>query len=82
MVMDRQVFEQEADRLLQAAEREGVTLRLLGAIAFRRRCATYGFLQDRLGRKFTDIDFAAYGRDADRIRALLPNLGVVEARAH
>jgi hypothetical protein len=80
-VVDRHVFEEEADRLLQAADREGVTLRLLGAVAFRRRCATYGYLQDHLGRKFTDIDFAAYGRDADRIRALFPTLGYVEDRA-
>ena len=75
------MFEEEADRLLQAAEREGVTLRLLGAVAFRRHCSSFGHLQDRLGRKFTDIDFAGYGREAERLRALFRTLGYAEDSA-
>ena len=81
MLVDRQVFEKEADRILQSADREGVTLRLLGAVAFRRHCGTYGHLQDRLGRKFTDIDFAGYGKQADRTRALMRTLRYQEDTA-
>jgi hypothetical protein len=81
VVMDRQVFEEEADRILQSADREDVMLRLLGAVAFRRHCGTYGHLQDRLGRTFTDIDFAGYGKQAGRISALMRALGYQEDSA-
>jgi hypothetical protein len=68
VAIDRGTFEAEADRLMESASSESVTLRLLGALAFRRRCPTYGRLQDQLGRAYTDIDFAGYGREVDGIR--------------
>ncbi len=76
--MDREAFEAEGDRLLTAARQEGVTLRLLGALAFARRCPRHAHLQDRLGRQYTDIDFAAYGREAERVRRLLAREGYAE----
>jgi hypothetical protein len=68
IAIDRGTFEAEADRIMEAAAGKGVTLRLLGALAFRRRCPTYGRLQDQLGRGYTDIDFAGYGREVAGIR--------------
>ena len=53
-------------------------MRLLGAVAFARRCPNHAHLRERLGRQYTDIDFAAYGRDADRIRAMLADAGYVD----
>jgi hypothetical protein len=76
--MDRAAFEAEADRLLALAREEGITLRLVGALAFARRCPGHVTLQERLGRHYTDIDFAAYGRDADRLRGLLARAGYVD----
>jgi hypothetical protein len=73
--VDRAAFEAEADRILALARDEDVVLRLVGALAFARRCPGHARLQEALGRAYTDIDFAAYGRDADRIRALLARLG-------
>jgi len=77
-VLSREEFEGEADRLLGAARDAGVTLRLLGALAFRRHCPAYGSLQDRLQRHYTDIDFAGYGREAERIRSLFRELSYQE----
>jgi hypothetical protein len=57
------------------ARESGVTLRLLGAVAFARRSPNHAYLRERLGRHFTDIDFAAYGRDAERVRTLLKDAG-------
>ena len=57
------------------ARESGVTLRLLGAVAFARRCPNHAYLRERLGRHFTDIDFAAYGREAERIRHLFAGAG-------
>jgi hypothetical protein len=73
--LERAEFEAEADRLLSLAREAGVILRLLGAVAFARRCPNHAYLRERLGRHYTDIDFAAYGRDADRIRAILAAAG-------
>ncbi|HXF36695.1 MAG TPA: hypothetical protein VNO17_05870 [Actinomycetota bacterium] len=78
--MDRAAFEAEGDRLVEAARAEGIVLRIVGALAFAKHCPRYRYLQDALGRAYTDIDFAAYGRDAERIRGLLAREGYVEDR--
>ncbi len=51
---------------------------MLGAVAFARRCPNHARLRERLGRHYTDIDFAAYGREADRIREMLAGAGYVD----
>jgi hypothetical protein len=76
--VDKQAFEAEGDRLLAAASDEGVVLRLLGALAFAKRCPGHVRLQVRLGREYTDIDYAGYGRQADAIRGLLSREGYAE----
>jgi hypothetical protein len=76
--LEKAEFEAEADRLLSAAREQGVVLRLLGAVAFAKRCPGHAFLQERLGREYTDIDFAAYGKQADEIRTFLGSHGYVD----
>jgi hypothetical protein len=76
--VDKTAFEEEAERLLEAAAAAGVTLRILGALAFRRRCPRSAHLHELLGRTYTDIDFAGYGRQAGPIRAVLSGEGYVE----
>jgi hypothetical protein len=76
--VDRQAFEAEGDRLVAAANAEGVALRLLGALAFAKRCPRHAYLQETLKRVYTDIDFAAYGRQVKQVRALLAREGFVE----
>ena len=64
--------------MLSLAREAGITLRLLGAVAFARRCPDHAFLRERLGRHYTDIDFAAYGRQARAIRAMFAEAGYAE----
>jgi hypothetical protein len=78
VALEKAEFEAEADRLLALAREEGAILRLLGAVAFARRCPARAHLRERLGRDYTDIDFAAYGREAPRIRAMLARAGYAE----
>jgi hypothetical protein len=78
VALEKAEFEAEADRLLTLAGETGVTLRLLGAVAFARRCPNHASLRERLGRHYTDIDFAAYGREAEPIRAMLAAAGYAE----
>jgi hypothetical protein len=63
---------------LGLAHETGVTLRLLGAVAFARRCPDHAYLRERLGRHYTDIDFAAYGKEAPQIREMLASAGYSE----
>lgn len=76
-------FYSERTRILSAIESEEnqpLIMRLIGALAFRTHCPQYGYIQDKLGRKFTDFDFASYPRFVKNIRAVLTALGYEEDR--
>jgi len=74
-------FYPERTRILNALaqdENRHVIMRLIGALAFRTHCPTYGYIQDKLGREFTDFDFVAYPRFVKDIRRILTELGYEE----
>ncbi len=71
------VFEDEALRIINAAQSKGIMLRLLGALAFHYHCPNFSYLQESLGRKYTDIDFAAYVRDNAMIKDIFAELGYI-----
>lgn len=75
---ERERFENEVRRIVEAGNAAGVTLRLLGSLAFQFHCPEFGFLQEKMGRAYTDIDFAGYGREAKNVRALMAGLGYSE----
>ena len=77
---ERERFENEMRRIVEAGNAAGVTLRLLGSLAFQFHCPKFGFLQEKMGRAYTDIDFAGYGREAKNIRALMAGLGYTEQK--
>jgi hypothetical protein len=74
-------FSAERSRILDALSQEEnkhVLMRLVGAQAFRTHCPKYGYIQDRLGRKFTDFDFVSYPRFGRDVRRILTDLGYEE----
>ncbi|MBF8256384.1 MAG: hypothetical protein HW375_1291 [Anaerolineales bacterium] len=77
---ERQRFEHEVHRIVGAAAEAKVVLRLLGSLAFQLHCPEFGGLQAKMGRAYTDIDFASYGRQAKRVSELLARLGYQENR--
>ncbi|MCJ7514214.1 MAG: hypothetical protein MUO23_14775 [Anaerolineales bacterium] len=77
---ERERFENEVQRIVEAGNQGGVTLRLLGSLAFQIHCPKYGFLQEKMGRAYTDIDFAGYSRETKQVRALMEQLGYSEQR--
>jgi hypothetical protein len=77
---ERQRFEQEVQRIVAAANEAKVVLRLLGSLAFQLHCPEHGGLQAKMGRAYTDIDFASYNRQAKRVGELLVRLGYQENR--
>jgi hypothetical protein len=74
-------FYAERTRILDVLARQEnrhIIMRLIGALAFRTQCPNYGYIQDRLERKFTDIDFASYPKYVRDIRRVLTELGYDE----
>lgn len=74
-------FYSERSRILTALEQpenSHMIMRLIGALAFRTHCQEFGYIQDALGRVFTDIDFASYPRFTKDIQRLLTRLGYEE----
>lgn len=74
----RHEFESELNRIVIASQAQNVPLRVLGSLAFQLHCPQYGHLQAKMGRAYTDIDFAAYGTQAKAASKLLGGLGYVE----
>ncbi len=77
----RDEFYAERTRILEALDRpenKHIVVRLIGALAFRTHCPQFGYLQDALGRVFTDIDLATYTRHIKDVTRLLTELGYEE----
>jgi hypothetical protein len=60
MELDHEEFVRQALGIVDSAEKSGIRLRLLGAVAFRIHCPVHRDLQLSMHRVLTDIDFAAY----------------------
>lgn len=69
---ERLKYENEVKRIVDAGNAAGLTLRLLGSLAFHVHCPNYGYLQAKMGRAYTDIDFAGYAGQASQIRKWMP----------
>lgn len=65
----------EANRIIDRANEKGVTLRLLGSIAFRLHCPKYAHYLDMMNRQLTDIDFASYSSERPKVEDILTRLG-------
>jgi len=77
---EREKFENELKRIIQASGETGVLMRVIGSLAFQMHCPNFGYIQAALGRAYTDIDFAAYSKQSKHIQELMISLGYVENR--
>jgi hypothetical protein len=64
---------EEALRALEGAASKGVTLRLLGGVAFYLRCPSAR--SGKLARSYTDVDFVGHARQSSEIKRLFGELG-------
>jgi hypothetical protein len=74
-------FLDKVKEILDEANKRNVTMRVMGALAFRIHCPKFKFLIYSANRYLTDLDFAAYMKDADKISRLLEGLGYKEILA-
>ena len=72
------IFIDESMRILQEAEKQGVTLRVMGSIAIRLHCPDTIDLIKKLGRPITDIDYVGYDKQSSKIQKLFENLGYMQ----
>jgi hypothetical protein len=77
---EREKFENELKRIIEASNTAGLMLRVIGSLAFQMHCPKYGYLQAAMGRAYTDIDFAAYKKQSGEIKTLMAGLGYTENR--
>ncbi|MEW6083967.1 MAG: hypothetical protein AB1607_05150 [Chloroflexota bacterium] len=77
---EREKFENELKTILRASSEKGILMRVIGSLAFQMHCPKFGYLQQAMGRAYTDIDFAAYNSQAKQIQSLLASMGYVENR--
>jgi len=75
---ERDKFENELKRILKASDEAGVLLRVIGSLAFQMHCPKYGYLQQAMGRAYTDIDFAAYSKQTKAVQELMAKLGYAD----
>jgi len=78
--MDDQGFKLCASQIVEHAQKEGASLRLLGAVAFSIHCQAFGNFQERAGRHFTDLDFAGFFNQSNGVRKTLESMGFREDR--
>ncbi|MGD0750368.1 MAG: hypothetical protein ABSA23_03055, partial [Anaerolineales bacterium] len=48
--LEREKFEDELKRILNASDTAGIILRVIGSLAFQKHCQKYGYLQAAMGR--------------------------------
>ncbi|MHA2396505.1 MAG: hypothetical protein ACXAC0_07365 [Candidatus Thorarchaeota archaeon] len=66
-IEDQKKFTPEALRIIEEANKQGIILRLMGAIAIRLHSPDHAYLHEKLGRFITDIDFVAYEKQTSKI---------------
>jgi hypothetical protein len=76
-VIPSEVFLEEAQRIVEEGEKQGLILRVMGGVGIRLHTMELAGLAQRLGRlgeggqqEFTDLDFMSYRKQRDRIKAL------------
>jgi hypothetical protein len=70
-----ELLNQEHGRIMVEAGKCGVTLRLLGALAFELRCPQQVQLRHALGRQLSDLDYIGLSKQWDDVVKLLTGMG-------
>jgi len=70
-------FADEASRIVEAAQKKGILIRVMGATVIRRHCPKFLYLHTALKRELTDIDFMTYGRHKGALTQLFAGLGYI-----
>jgi hypothetical protein len=79
--VERQKYAIELQMILSSSEKRGLTLRVIGSLAFQFHNQEYGTLQETICRSsYPDIDFTAYRRDVKAPMSLMSEPSYQENR--
>ena len=73
--MENETYLAEYEIIMAAADKQGIPLRLVGAISVILHCPKYAKIHQDLNREVTDIDFISYGKYNADIPKLFERLG-------
>ena len=73
MIMTQIDFLDEARKIVEKGQSAGLTLRVLGAVAFRIHCPEYIDTHIAMQRELSDVDFAAYTKQEVKIEEFFQN---------
>jgi hypothetical protein len=68
-------FEALLDEFMSRAVRHRATIRVIGSIAFRKRCPDYKHIEYENGRYLTDIDLITYSSDIGGVQDMFEEMG-------
>jgi hypothetical protein len=89
-VVPTEVFLQEAQKIVEEAQREGIVLRVLGGLGIAIHCQENRGFAQKLGRvgagtaggqEYSDIDLVSYRSFREQVKALFDRLGYARRRA-
>lgn len=73
--IDAKTTIEECKQIITIAEKKGVVLRAIGAVAFRLHCPDSRDLLEQMNRELTDIDFVTLHESNDKLDDLLGEFG-------
>ncbi|MFQ6086993.1 MAG: hypothetical protein ACE5OV_03125 [Candidatus Bathyarchaeia archaeon] len=89
-IVPTRVFLQEAEAIVEEAERKGIILRIMGGLGVAMHCQELRDFAKKLGRmgtevvegqEYSDIDFMAYRKHRDKIKDFFGEMGYAKRRA-
>ena len=89
-IVPTEVFVKESEKIVDQANKEGLTLRILGGLAIAMHCKNQVDFAKKLGRtgtgvvagqEYSDIDFVAYRKYRDKLKEFFNKIGYVKRRA-
>jgi len=89
-IVPTKVFIQEAETIVEEAEKKGIILRVIGGLGVAMHCQEFRDFAIKLGRigtgvvkgqEYSDIDFMSYRKHRDRIKDFFSDMGYAKRRA-
>jgi hypothetical protein len=89
-IVPTEVFIKEAERLVEEADKKGITLRIMGGLGIMMHSRDFRDFAVKLGRtgagvvkgqEYTDIDFMSYGKQRNKVKEFFRVLGYAKRRA-
>ncbi|MFQ6074298.1 MAG: hypothetical protein ACE5KC_03665 [Candidatus Bathyarchaeia archaeon] len=89
-IVPTKVFLQEAETIVEEAEKKGIILRIMGGLAVAIHCKEFRDFAKKLrrtgtgvvkGQEYSDIDFMSYRKHRERIKDFFGEMGYAKRRA-